>query len=222
MAQGGREGREPEGKDVAAKQEAMPGATSSTAPAQGPGTDEASRKAMEPHLRRACAEGRQEAVKQLLDAGVSPSCANGSGTTPLHEAAFEGFAEVCELLLERGAAVNELDQWGGSALHHAASRGHFQVAELLVSRRADVNGMNYSRQMPLDLAQTNGHQRVADLLEEEAMRLYEARRKRSSRTCLLCGSSAAACGLTLLGALYAAGYAAQDLSWLRESHANGL
>mmetsp|Transcript_131547 Transcript_131547/g.232446 ORF Transcript_131547/g.232446 Transcript_131547/m.232446 type:complete len:225 (+) Transcript_131547:70-744(+) len=184
--------------------------------------EKAERMAFERHLRKAAADGRTEVVQRLLNAKVSPSGANSSGTTPLHEAAFQGNYNVCQVLLEYGADVCELDKWGGTALHHAASQGRKEIVKMFINRRADVNAMNHGRDMPLDVAKKNGHHRIAELLAEEAFQRYEQRKAETRQSCLKWSTVSTICTTVLVIGLYIAGYVGQDPFWLAESHANSL
>eukprot|EP00927_Polykrikos_kofoidii_P067604 TRINITY_DN63047_c0_g1_i1.p1 TRINITY_DN63047_c0_g1~~TRINITY_DN63047_c0_g1_i1.p1 ORF type:complete len:256 (+),score=43.32 TRINITY_DN63047_c0_g1_i1:113-769(+) len=180
------------------------------------------RKAFERHLRRSCKDGTVESVGRLLDARVSPTGANSSGTTPLHEASYSGNTQVCELLLARGASANETDCWNGSALHHAAGEGKQDVVELLIRHKADVNAMNKTQRMPLDLAQRNGHKKVADVLVAEAMRFAEVKRRETQKSCAIGTVVFAALAFTVSVSLYVGGYLSQDPAWLRDAHETAL
>lgn len=178
--------------------------------------------ALERLLRKACEEGHIEAAQRLLDAGVSPSGANSSGSTPLHEAAFAGHRSVCELLLERDVRSEEQDKWGASALHHAASNGWLDVVRLLLEHGGDVNAMSQSQLMPIDLAQKGGHGEVALLLADVACRVAEGRRRETQRRCSWGALVFSACAAVVAVGLYLAGYIGQDQALLAEAHLNSL
>lgn len=179
----------------------------------------AERMHRERQLRKACSEGRMEQVRELLTAGVSPSCANSSGSTPLHEAAYEGCLQVCSLLLDAGAEVNEVDKWGASALHHAASQGRLELVRVLISQQADVNVMNQSGHMPLDIA---ANARISELLRSEAVRRAELRKKHRAKSLTVWSASTIIAVSAMAAALYFLGFMEQDERWLRESHDNSL
>mmetsp|Transcript_93662 Transcript_93662/g.264350 ORF Transcript_93662/g.264350 Transcript_93662/m.264350 type:complete len:217 (-) Transcript_93662:83-733(-) len=180
------------------------------------------RKAFERSLRKACEDGRRDAVRRLLDSRVAPSCPNGSGTTPLHEAAFKGHAEVCQLLIDYRVDPSETDTWGGSALHHAAARECLSVVQLLIKARGDVNAMNSSRHMPLDLAQKTGNKKITSILVAEALRVAEERAATTRKSCAV-GTALLAVTVSIITfAAYLAGYVGQDRHWLQEAHDNSL
>jgi ankyrin repeat protein len=65
------------------------------------------------------AAGRNDvnAVKRLLDAGVSPSLSGGEDETPaLHWAAWRGQLEAAKLLVEKGASLTQKNVYGVDAL----------------------------------------------------------------------------------------------------------
>jgi ankyrin repeat protein len=65
------------------------------------------------------AAGRNDlnAIKRLLDAGVSPSLSGGEDETPaLHWAAWRGQLEAAKLLVEKGASLTQKNVYGVDAL----------------------------------------------------------------------------------------------------------
>ena len=62
-----------------------------------------------------------QAVKRLLDAGVSADSQDGVGWTPLMQAGLEGLPAVGELLIRSGADVNLRSRRGETALMVAVS-----------------------------------------------------------------------------------------------------
>jgi len=67
---------------------------------------------------------------------------DGSGNTPLHEAALAGFKSVAEVLLAAKADANARNKHGDTPLHQAAAAGQSAVVELLLAHKAEVNAKN--------------------------------------------------------------------------------
>ena len=70
------------------------------------GAKDASLSDEEEQLMNACAEGKPELAKQLIEQGVDVNCKNEMGETPLHVAGIWGKLETVQLLLAAGANVN--------------------------------------------------------------------------------------------------------------------
>ncbi|KAK7402477.1 hypothetical protein QQX98_011778 [Neonectria punicea] len=70
-------------------------------------------------LEVACAKGRTEVVKILLDADANVSIAGKDGWPPLHSASRNGHIEVVKLLIEKDASVIVIDEDGWTLLHLA-------------------------------------------------------------------------------------------------------
>jgi ankyrin repeat protein len=87
---------------------------------------------------------------------------DGSGHTPLENAAINGQLKVAAFLLDHGADVNARD---GSALFAATGSGNRALVEFLLARGADVNAINNSaRQTPLADAVQHGFEAVTEVL----------------------------------------------------------
>jgi len=99
--------------------------------------------------RYAC-QNNTEAVRQMLEAGVSPNVQDGYTRTPLHLAACMGYADMVKLLLEHGADPNAKDSIGNTPLHLAACTNHVPVITLLLKAGTRVSSTN----SPLQLAIT--------------------------------------------------------------------
>lgn len=106
-------------------------------------------------------EGRQEAVKTLLDTGLNPnrSTALQAGTRALVEAVERGDAEMVRLLLEAGAHP-DLGGQGLTPLGLAALRGHARIARLLLRAGAQVDLKGADGNTPLYNAALMGHTAV--------------------------------------------------------------
>ena len=108
-------------------------------------------------LHSAAANGKLEAVHELLRLGGKPSMTKVAGTygTPLHQAAFYGHREVVLVLLEAGCPINIVTSVGQNILHFAAECGNVGLLGLLVERGLDVNG-DADGYTPLHSAAANG------------------------------------------------------------------
>jgi uncharacterized protein len=87
--------------------------------------DESARNSL--HL--ACAGGRTDVVRFLLNYGLSPNDDTAIQPPPLHTAAAAGFHEICKLLLDHGACTDDHD--GGSAEEVALQSGHEEIAAMI-------------------------------------------------------------------------------------------
>jgi ankyrin repeat protein len=118
-------------------------------------------------LIRAAAAGDVEAVRFLVDQGVSAeTCA--PLWTPLIAASFFGRKEVIDLLLEQGAAIDQPEEReGATPLVAAIVAGEPEVAAYLVERGADVNHRMKEGSGPLLIAAMQGDAGLtAKLLEK--------------------------------------------------------
>ena len=89
-------------------------------------------------LTMAAMQGNVEAVKALLEGGISADCHDAIGVAPLHWAAFCGHGEVTGLLLGARADVTVRDQEGRTPLHVAAYESHMDVIKRLLRAGADM------------------------------------------------------------------------------------
>lgn len=82
-----------------------------------------------------------EAVKGLLDKGVSTECNCGNySDTPLMQAVSDRSTEIIKLLVSRGANVNPKGAFHGrTPLTLAAQRGCLDIVKFLIEHGADVN-----------------------------------------------------------------------------------
>ncbi len=87
---------------------------------------------------------------------------DGSGHTPLEDAAINSQLKVAAFLLDHGADVNAR---GGIALLDATGSGNRAMVEFLLAHGADVNAINNSaRQTPLEDAVQHGFEAVTEVL----------------------------------------------------------
>ena len=92
----------------------------------------------------------QQRTAELLAAGVSATCTDVNGHTPLHKAAFLGFDGVAALLIEHDpACVHARDLISNAPLHAAAFSGHAQVCFGLLAARAEVEVVDRLGNTPL-------------------------------------------------------------------------
>ena len=82
---------------------------------------------------------RPDALRLLLERGVSANAANKSGQTILFSAVMRGEAECARILLDAGADPNPNMPHGMSPLNWAGNRGDTAIMNLLLERGADPN-----------------------------------------------------------------------------------
>ena len=82
-------------------------------------------------IHAACAAGRLEPARALLDAGADVNAKEHGGYTPLHLAAGNGNEPLTRLLLKAGADRGARLDDGGTPAELAADSGHAELAELL-------------------------------------------------------------------------------------------
>lgn len=88
---------------------------------------------------KAASRNFPQAVKVLLEAGVSPDATPPRWNRALRDAAGEGNLEVVRLLLDHGAEINAQDGQGFTPLSWAAYNGKSEICLLLLERGADGN-----------------------------------------------------------------------------------
>ena len=96
--------------------------------------------------------GDSEAIKKLLDEGVSPNATAGASTTPLHEAVRRGMTSDAELLLARKANPNVRDKRGDTPLHYALRENASFMVKILLKGGADPNMADHNGKTPLKIA----------------------------------------------------------------------
>jgi ankyrin repeat protein len=111
----------------------------------------------------AAAQGHDDVVRWLLDAGAKPDVVSGSGDTALSLAATRGQVDAARLLItDERVDVNARDGSGWTPLQAASLRGHDEIVALLLERddlaanMADTDGRT-----ALIWAASAGHERIA-------------------------------------------------------------
>ncbi|KAG2491731.1 hypothetical protein HYH03_009894 [Edaphochlamys debaryana] len=84
-------------------------------------------------LHMACANGHEDIIARLLEAGASTSVKNEQGNTPLHWACLNGHKEAVRLLMDKGASAAVLNEAGRTPLDEALSRDYQEIFELITS-----------------------------------------------------------------------------------------
>ncbi|ERE86202.1 cyclin-dependent kinase inhibitor 2A, isoforms 1/2/3-like protein [Cricetulus griseus] len=122
---------------------------------------------MEPsadRLARAAAQGREQEVRALLEAGVSPNTPNCFGRTPI-QVMMMGNTQVARLLLLYGAEPNCEDPATLSRpVHDAAREGFLETLKILHQAGARLDVHDARGHLPIDLAQERGHLDVVQYL----------------------------------------------------------
>ncbi|KAG8274130.1 ankyrin repeat domain-containing protein 54-like [Homalodisca vitripennis] len=103
---------------------------------------------------RAVCHNNTEAVKKLLESGMSPNCHDSYKRTPLHIASCMGYTDMVKLLLDNGADPNAKDSIGNTPLHLAACTNHVSVITLLLKAGTRVSELDRAGHSPLRLAIT--------------------------------------------------------------------
>src|SRR5215211_1122088 len=83
-------------------------------------------------LFRATREGNTDMVKSLVSSpGANVNAKDGSGSTPLLEAARFGHEDICRVLIAAGADLKAKDREGKTALVLAVQGDHDEVVRVL-------------------------------------------------------------------------------------------
>lgn len=93
-------------------------------------------------LHYSCANGHEDIVKALIDAGAHVDAVNNSGNTPLHYSSLTGHMTVVRCLIDAGADLVHRNNFEHTALDQALQAGNRDVADILmaaVEKRAAHN-----------------------------------------------------------------------------------
>ena len=121
-------------------------------------------------LRAAVERGAVEAVRFLVEEGVSKDDGDKDGWTPLLRAVKKNHMGVIQYLLEQGADKEKGNNKGSSPLLVAAEGGHLAVVQyLLEQHRADKDKTTNEGASPLFIAAQNGHLAVIQYLLEHGV-----------------------------------------------------
>ena len=121
-------------------------------------------RAIDRALYEAANEGQLDEVKELVQAGASPSAIVYGDGSPLIGAARSGRADITRYLLDQGADPNGIVPGDGSPLINAAGRGRLDQVQMLVDRGADVNLAVDGDENPLMNAAEGGHLAIVQYL----------------------------------------------------------
>jgi ankyrin repeat protein len=86
--------------------------------------------------------GKSEAIRQAIEAGVDVNAADEEQRTALLFASFNGHTSVVKLLLDSGALLSQRDGLGRTALMFAATGDNAETVELLLEKGAKVNAVD--------------------------------------------------------------------------------
>lgn len=121
----------------------------------------------EPLMSFAAAGGVIAIAELLLARGASVGVSDGSGRTPMHEAAARGHAEMIRWLIRHGAEIDAL-AFDGTPLASAASCNHFEAARILLEAGADPHLKHGSCGSPIE--QARAHPEITAILNKSARR----------------------------------------------------
>ena len=115
-------------------------------------------------LLLAAKNGREQAVKVLLEKGANFATKDSFDYTALHLAAQHGEISVVQVLLDKGADLEAKTSIGDTALHCAAESGYESVVQVLLEKGADLDVKNHYKETALHLAAKFGHRSTVQAL----------------------------------------------------------
>ncbi|XP_038312473.1 POTE ankyrin domain family member B3-like isoform X2 [Canis lupus familiaris] len=122
-------------------------------------------------LHLACAIGREDMVKLLVDRHCQLNLCDGEDRTALVKA-IQCQEEACvTLLLEHGADPKVKDNKGNTALHYAAHEGIVSIAEKLLLQNANIEAKNTDGLTPVLVALNENKEQMVKFLVGKGARL---------------------------------------------------
>ncbi len=138
-------------------------------------------------LMYAASEGKNYAIKKLLEAGANKSILDSNGLTArdyaerqeeyatrdylgkeerpdIHQATLDGRIEEVERMVIKGADINSQDDYGRTPLHIAAAENHNIDMRVLIDLGADVNLQDQQGRTPMMYAAASGKKDACILL----------------------------------------------------------
>ena len=120
-------------------------------------------------LITAASNGWEDAVRNLINKGVSVNSEDSQGRVALMLAAENGHLKIVSELLNAGAIIDLKDTHGWTALMTAGCRGHLHVVRELLNRGADIHAKSNVGSTTLIISALGGHTSVVqELLERGA------------------------------------------------------
>lgn len=105
----------------------------------------------EPLMNFAAAGGVIAIAELLLARGASVTVSDGSGRTPMHEAAARGHSDMIQWLIRQGAEIDAL-AFEGTPLAFAAGGNHAAAVQMLLSAGTDPHRKHAHCLSPLERA----------------------------------------------------------------------
>lgn len=103
-------------------------------------------------LMRACKEGQQEIVDELLTLGADLAVLNADGCNALWLACYNGDHALIQRLIDAGIALDNQNGNGATALMYVASNSKPDLVKLLLENGANAQLKNFDDFSALDLA----------------------------------------------------------------------
>eukprot|EP01116_Phalansterium_solitarium_P008587 TRINITY_DN22521_c0_g1_i1.p1 TRINITY_DN22521_c0_g1~~TRINITY_DN22521_c0_g1_i1.p1 ORF type:complete len:731 (-),score=171.08 TRINITY_DN22521_c0_g1_i1:336-2528(-) len=117
-------------------------------------------------LADAISEEDLDAVRRLVNSGVSCRVIDRNGWSPLHHAVSIGHVPIAAFLVECGADVNATTRTRSTPLHYAAVFEHTCSVEFLLRHNVDVNAQDHLDSTPLHYAARHQTADICRLLLE--------------------------------------------------------
>ena len=116
-------------------------------------------------LHHAIIDNSYKIAEALLIKGVSSSCSDKRGWTPLHFAAQNNNIETTKLLLSYNPTIDAKDEYGNNVIWRAtyAFKGVGELIKLLLANGANPNLTNNNNVSAIDLANRIGKDSLIEL-----------------------------------------------------------